>query len=427
MRGVAASFRDFLLTSRRALLNPSPTYTSLHLVLGNEACDADSIVSALTHAFRLHAEAHPSTSLVAPIVSCKRAEWPLRREAASLLAEALLDPASAPPRGSPEAASALGDMLLFLDDAAPVAAVARARGADGGVPLRATLTDHNLLDGGGRALGLRDADVVGIVDHHEDMGGHAAVVGAARNVSYDPAARRGVGSTCTLVAGALLAEKLLDGALARALLGVVLLDTCGLAPAAGKTTPEDLRVAAALRECAGVGEAEGATMYEALCALRFEAPFWRSLPPAVALAYDFKGFGSFGTAAICEPAGVFLGAAGGALAAAPLAACAHAAATRGLPLFLLLSMAQSAAGAPFERQLAVVMPPPSAAGGEAARRVLARLRACEELRLSELAAGRAEGGWEGVLFAQGNAVASRKQVVPLVQGWLRDPQNKNTA
>jgi exopolyphosphatase len=416
MSASVRGFLEFLRASRRALLSPSPTFPHLHFVLGNEACDADSVVSALTHAYRLHAERPsyvPAHALVAPVVSCTRAEWPLRREAAHLLADALL--AGPGGGGGAEAAfTALGDVLLFLDDAAPAAAGAK-------VPVSASLTDHNRLDGGGAALGLRDGDVVEIVDHHEDMGAHPQVVGPARNVSYDLAARKGVGSACTLVAGALLRSgALLDAALARLLLGVVLLDTCGLAPAAGKTTEEDLRVAAALRSVGGVSEAEGAALYRALCALRFEPAFWRSLAPAVALAIDYKGYGTFGTAAICESAETFFDAQGGALRGAPLAAAARAAAAGGCAFFLVLSMAPGGDGAPFARQLAMVLPPEGVPGGATARRVLARLRACELLQLSEAAAGRTEDGWEGVLFAQGNAVASRKQVVPLVQGWLKE-------
>ena len=420
----ASSLLDFLVASRRALL-ANARQREVHFVIGNEACDCDSVVSALAHAYHLHAERPPflpPSALVAPIVSCTRAQWPLRREAASLLAEALLDPA---PRGGAEAASALGAVLLFLDDVAPVAAapaVARAT---------VSLTDHNRLDGGGAALGLRGGDVVEIVDHHEDQGAHAHVAGAARVVAYDAAARKGVGSACTLVAGALLrGGGGVDARLARLLLGVVLLDTCGLAPAAGKTTGEDLRVAAALRERCGVGEAEGEALYRRLCALRFAPDFWRALPPAVALEYDYKGFGELGTAAICEPAGDFLlrgggGGGGGALGAgAPLAACAAAAAQRRHALFLLLSMAPADDNAlvegTFLRQLAVVLPPRGAPGAARARHALAQLRACALLQLAEVAAGRTAEGWEGVLFAQGNAVASRKQVVPLVQAWLKE-------
>jgi exopolyphosphatase len=434
---VSAGLLEFLAHSRRALLSPPLPHPPLHLVLGNEACDADSVVSAIAHAYWLHAERPPflpAAALVAPVVSCRRAEWPLRREAASLLAEALLGPSPRGAGGSPtEAASAaLGEVLTFLDDAAPAVAAARAAAA----PVRATLADHNRLDGGGAALGLRDADVAEIVDHHEDMGAHAHVAGAARTVAYDAAARKGVGSACTIVAAALLRRPpppggggqppLLDAPLARLLLGVVLLDTCGLAPAAGKATGEDLRVAAALRERGGVGEAEGGALYDSLAALRFEPAFWRALPPAVALAYDYKGFGAFGSAAICEPAAAFLGVAaagGGELRGAPLAACAAAAAGKGHALFLLLSMAPGGAraGEPFSRQLAAVVAPRGARGGARARAALARLRACPLLRLEELAAGRTEDGWEGVLFQQGNVVASRKQVVPLVQGWLELP------
>ena len=87
----------------------------------------------------------------------------------------------------------------------------------------------------------------------------------------------------------------------------------------------------------------------------------------------------------------------------------------GSPLKTLYALFAGSGVAAFEA-------PGSSPGGAAGAATFAPSR-----EASEAAAGRTEDGWEGVLFAQGNAVASRKQVVPLVQGWLRDPQNKNTA
>lgn len=65
-----------------------------------------------------------------------------------------------------------------------------------------------------------------------------------RTISFEKAAGRGIGSTCSLVADELLKLRAtksdaLDAAVARLLLGVVLLDTVNLNPAAGRTTPAD--------------------------------------------------------------------------------------------------------------------------------------------------------------------------------------------
>jgi exopolyphosphatase len=330
------------------------------------------------------------------------------------------------PAGARDAAAALAADLVFVDDDAVAAHVRRLRGARGCV--RATLTDHNALDAGGRLLGLADEDVVEIVDHHADAGAHAHVVGAARNVSFSAAAARGVGSACTLVAAALLAgggdvgAGALDAPLARALLGVVLLDTCGLEPAAGKTTPEDARVAAALGALAGERDARG--LYASLSALRFEPAGWRALTPAQALASDYKAFATppvaFGVASLCAPAAAFLGAAGGALAPAVADACAAHARAAGVAFLLIMTMAPTAGAGVFARELAFFAPPPASPHAAAARDVLARLRASPLLRLRELARGATADGGEATLFAQDNAVASRKQAVPLIQQWLAE-------
>ena len=257
----AANLRSFLVSSRSALSSADgAAIPALHIVVGNEACDADSIVSAILWAFYLHVTAGcaASSALIAAVVSCRRSDWPLRREAAYLLMAALGDEDDARYASAAQGAALkeLADLLVFLDDGPTIEHVRRVR-RDGGT-VRATLTDHNALDAGGRALGLHDADVVEIVDHHADAGAHAHVVGNARRVDFDAVARRGVGSACTLVAAALLSTARpsegrpalppLDAPLAELLLGVILLDTGGLEAAAGRTTDEDRRVAAALIE-----------------------------------------------------------------------------------------------------------------------------------------------------------------------------------
>ena len=111
----------------------------LTVVLGNEAADADSVVSAVALAFLLRDN-------VVPLVSCRRDEFRLRSETVWLL---------------DTAAAVSADDLLFLDDV-PLPEC----GTDN---IRLTLVDHNQLCG---ALEPLDAAVTSIVDHHKDVGAH---------------------------------------------------------------------------------------------------------------------------------------------------------------------------------------------------------------------------------------------------------------
>lgn len=74
------------------------------------------------------------------------------------------------------------------------------------------------------------------------------VTGRARNVSFDESLGRGVGSTCTLVAEAFLADapSFLHADVALMLLGVILVDTLNLDPTMNKTTPRDEAAVSAL-------------------------------------------------------------------------------------------------------------------------------------------------------------------------------------
>lgn len=233
-----SGLRAFLATARRAWdAAAAPTVSAPRtIVIGNESADADSCVSAVAQAYYL-SRAAPGAPPAAPVMGCARADFALRREAGWLL----------------ERCGAGGsDGLVFLDDLTARLPALR-READAGA-LRVVLVDHNVAWGPVAALG---GAVCEIVDHHPDAGAHPRIVPPLRCVSWDAAARRGVGSTCTLVAARLLALGPTDPAVAELLAGVILLDTSGLSPSAGKTTPEDERVVAALARAyaAGTGRA----------------------------------------------------------------------------------------------------------------------------------------------------------------------------
>ena len=237
---------------------------SLELVIGNEAADADSCVSALTYGHLLHARRRAGGGAhVLPVISCSRGDLWLRREAVHML-ELCLAPPSEPACG-------LAD-LVCLDELLAQLPFLKALAAAG--ELAITLVDHNELTGALAEAGLGSC-VREIVDHHADTGAHAHVAGSQRQVSFDPVLRKGVGSACTLVAEALFAEdaqrtaavtaagekaggceepqmeRLVSPAVARLLLSVILLDTSCLSAHAAKATPQDHAMAAALHEVAG--------------------------------------------------------------------------------------------------------------------------------------------------------------------------------
>jgi inorganic pyrophosphatase/exopolyphosphatase len=418
-----------------------------------------------------------------PVVSCLRRDWPLRREAADMLARCLAG-------GSVDAAG-LASLLVFLDD---VQAIAPLLAADAPRLLAITLVDHNELKvggtaGGGGFLGAElaphaAARVVEIVDHHLDAGRHAHVTGADRLVPFDRATMSGVGSTCTLVAQRLLddadeaaaaaaaseataagggaaAAPALDARLAEMLLSTIALDTAGLDEAAGKTTPLDVATVRRLRAviCAGEGTGAGVgagtaaataleprAVFARLMALKQEPSFWRSLSVAQALGFDFKSFalpgsgdpGEFGTSSVMASLDNFLSgweapqsAAGAERHAARLREVAAFASERGLAFAVIMSAVGAAGGGSgLDRGLALV----AAAGSRGARLVdnatrLLTLRA-PELQLVAVAPVAGGGGDAAALeaasgvrlhaFRQGNGRASRKQLVPLLLAALTE-------
>ncbi|XP_028912089.1 exopolyphosphatase PRUNE1 isoform X2 [Ornithorhynchus anatinus] len=178
----------------------------VHVVLGNEACDLDSMVSALALAFFLsRTSAQPSA---VPLLNVARGELPLRGDSVALLRRLHL----------PEAA------LIFRDEV-DLHALHRAG------RLSLTLVDHHVLPSSDAAL---EEVVTEVLDHRPLEKQWAAPC----RVKAEP-----VGSCTTLVAERILQEAphILDPQLAALLHGTIVLDCVDLSPAAGKVTPRDAR------------------------------------------------------------------------------------------------------------------------------------------------------------------------------------------
>lgn len=205
---------DYLHSLKRGIQSTG----TVHCVLGNEAADLDSMVSALMYAFFLSAENAGSGVQYVPVVAIPRKDFKLRTEAVFLFEEAGIN----------------SNSLFFAEDIDPKALYKDRR-------LELTLVDHNKPTGA--YVGFEDV-VVGVVDHHADEG----LFGDAPVRVVSP-----VGSAATLVAEMILERNrtLLDTGAAKLLLGTILLDTVNLDPEAGRVTPEDEKIAGELGELSG--------------------------------------------------------------------------------------------------------------------------------------------------------------------------------
>ncbi|KAG7218822.1 hypothetical protein INR49_019690 [Caranx melampygus] len=188
---------------------PGPQF---HVVLGNEACDVDSMVSALAYAYFL-SKTELSDTLTLPLLNIRQSELLLRSDNLFLLRQTGLSP----------------QLLLFRDQLD-----LRALHRDG--RLRLTLVDHNILASADSDL---EGAVVEVIDHHL----------LEREPSPScPVTVETVGSCATLVTERIIqkAPQILDQQLAQLLYAAVVLDCVNMAPAAGKVTPKDSQYAAVL-------------------------------------------------------------------------------------------------------------------------------------------------------------------------------------
>ena len=178
----STSMKGFLQRAVRAVSGPGSA--EITICIGNEAADADSIISSLCYAYTKQRQQQSADRTFVPIVSVPRNILKLRRETELLLEMVDLDL----------------DDLICLDevDVAEISKEARLKSI--------VLLDHNLL---GKCVtnllpgGETEAThlVEQILDHHEDAGAYPSVEGSNRQVAFDSATKKAVaGSTCTLVA-----------------------------------------------------------------------------------------------------------------------------------------------------------------------------------------------------------------------------------
>jgi len=259
-----ASLGEYASTLGSAVSKPAGPVV---LVSGNEASDADSIITALLYAYLLQHDAANTGETTVPVVKCNRDDMKLRSETVLLLQLCGVDPSH----------------LVFLDDASAAELLASTE--------KIVLVDHNAADG---PLVPHGAKVVEIVDHHKDLGQHPHVSPEKRSIAFEGESATAA-SACSVVCEKFLAhpqgKEILardNGAAARALLGVILIDSSNLDPKAKKVCDRDVTAAKALMELAP--SPPQAELHKQLDDAKFSAPFWGSLVPAQCLRYDFKKF-----------------------------------------------------------------------------------------------------------------------------------------
>jgi len=206
-----AELRDFLRAGRERLRKnirlPMDEMSEVHVVLGNESADMDSVVSAILRAYHLSLS---SDNIYLPYISISREELALRRDVLYLF----------------DMLGISADDVSFMDDELSLDVINKYK------QLKLHLVDHNELN---PDLAHLSDTVVDIIDHHADT---------QRYPDLQQKIIETIGSCTTLVANELLKTRTLDelpAALAAFMLAPVLMDTDNLT-SKEKTRPKDVEL-----------------------------------------------------------------------------------------------------------------------------------------------------------------------------------------
>ncbi|XP_041259882.1 exopolyphosphatase PRUNE1 isoform X2 [Onychostruthus taczanowskii] len=339
--------------------------------MGNEACDLDSTVSALALAYFLAQTTPAPKAAFVPVLNIPRADFALRTETTFLLRD----------RGIPAAS------LLFRDEI-DLGGLHRA-----GL-LSLTLVDHHVLPGADAAL---EEAVVEVLDHRpleRDRGPPC-------RVTVEP-----VGSCATLVTERILQGPpgVLDRTTAALLHGTILLDCINLSPAAGKVTPRDVACVSLLEERFPELPARDA-VFGALQAAKFDVT---GLTTEQMLRKDLKVLSN--DEAVVAVSGVFEDLETFLLRPGLLQELEAFCQARGYAGLVAMTVSFNERHEP-TRKLAVY------SAQDALRSTLCR--ALEEATSPALLLRPLPSPWPRVAaYAQGNAVAARKKVLPILRAAL---------
>jgi exopolyphosphatase len=290
-------------------------YPTDRVVIGNDAGDADSIVSAI--ALSYIESTYRNGSQATPFVSIPRESFENERPEVNLLFKL----------------AGLHDVvneLLYIQDLTEMLQ------GTASTQLDFTLVDQNTLNPALKRY-KSQVNVVEIVDHHEDKGESIGTCHATnRTIAFD----RGVAlvaSSCTLVVERLKSLCNADAScvypepLATLLIGVILIDSVNLDESIGKVTQRDRDAVVELiqhtewKPCEsksylvtgsnGYMYVDTGILFDTLQRAKYENSFWNNIAVERALAYDYKEFdagldrqnrGIFGIASILMPGSEFI-------------------------------------------------------------------------------------------------------------------------
>ncbi|NWX93087.1 PRUN1 Exopolyphosphatase, partial [Nothoprocta ornata] len=340
----------------------------VHVVMGNEACDLDSTVSALAMAYFLAQTSPTCHAAFVPVLNIPRTDFVLRTETVALLRQ-----------------QRVPDTSLIFRDEIDLAALHRV-----GL-LSLTLVDHHVLP---RADAALEEAVVEVLDHRPLEREWAPRC----RITAEP-----VGSCATLVTERIAQGPpgVLDVLTAALLHGTILLDCINLSPAGGKVTPRDTACIALLESrFPELPERDG--VYKALQAAKFDVS---GLTTEQMLRKDLKVLASdelaLGISGIYVVLEVFLRRPG---LLQDLEAFCRAQGFAGL---LAMTVSFNERNEPF-RQLAVY------SQREDVRSAMCR--ALEEATTPSLELQPLPSPWPCVCtYTQGNTLASRKKVLPILR------------
>ncbi|NWZ98534.1 PRUN1 Exopolyphosphatase, partial [Nesospiza acunhae] len=346
-------------------------HQEIHVVMGNEACDLDSTVSALALAYFLAQTSPAPKAAFVPVLNIPRADFALRTETTFLLRE----------RGIPDTS------LVFRDEI-------DLRGLHHAGLLSLTLVDHHVLPGADAAL---EEAVVEVLDHRP----LERARGPPCQVTVEP-----VGSCATLVTERILQGPpgVLDRTTAALLHGTILLDCINLSPAAGKVTPRDVACVSLLEERFPELPARDA-VFGALQAAKFDVT---GLTTEQMLRKDLKVLSS--DEVVVAISGVFEDLETFLLRPGLLQDLEAFCQARGYAGLVAMTVSFNEHHEP-TRKLAVY------GAQEPLRSTLCR--ALEEATAPSLLLRPLPSPWPSVAaYAQGNAVATRKKVLPILRAAL---------
>jgi len=252
---------------------------NLHVIMGNEAGDCDSIISSLALTY-IYSNYEQGTGMYLPLCSINRDDMSLRGETTLLL----------------ERCGINVKQLIYLDDDVTQALFFdESSDISPSSPnmkdfVQITLTDHNRIRSSMRAF---SDNVIGIIDHHLDEKYHESA--AIRSIAFDENRQKALsGSCCSLVTEELLkvvGTSPIDPALASALLGTIVLDTMNMNEKANKGTERDLSAIRILEKSSSkILSPDLDSVFSWMNNAKFDRRFWSELSVWDCLRIDYKMF-----------------------------------------------------------------------------------------------------------------------------------------